>query len=58
VALTPLGYTDLRRTYSRYQLTPPERREPLLAEIAAAVERLGGSIRQDYEAHLYWARRR
>ena len=46
----------LLRTYSDHSTLPPEALEPLLADVAAAIEAAGGSVTRRYEAVLMLAR--
>lgn len=49
-------YVRLIGTYSDHATLPPDVREPLLADIAAAIEEAGGSVTRKYEAVLLLAR--
>jgi SAM-dependent methyltransferase len=51
-------WVDLLGTSSDHRILPPERREPLLAAIAAAIERHGGTYRHHYVCELWAAQRR
>lgn len=51
-------WVDLMRTSSDHRILPPERREPLLAAVAAAIERHGGTYRYHYVCELWAAQRR
>ena len=50
-------YLDLLSTQSDHRLLEPEALEALLADIRATLGRHGGTIRVDYETHLFLARR-
>jgi len=49
-------YIRLIRTYSDHATLPPGIREPLLADIAGAIDAAGGSVTRSYEAVLLLAR--
>jgi SAM-dependent methyltransferase len=49
-------YVALIRTYSDHATLPPEVREPMLGDIARAIDEAGGSVRRSYEAVLLLAR--
>ncbi len=49
-------YVALIRTYSDHATLPPQVREPMLGDIAAAIEDAGGSVLRRYEAVLLLAR--
>jgi len=49
-------YVRLIRTYSDHATLPPEVREPLLRDIAKAIDDAGGSVLRSYEAVLLLAR--
>ncbi len=49
-------YVRLLRTQSDHATLPPEIREPLLRDVAAAIEAAGGSVTRRYEAVLMLAR--
>jgi len=49
-------YVALIRTYSDHATLPPEVREPMLRDIARAIDDAGGSVRRTYEAVLLLAR--
>lgn len=49
-------YIRLIRTYSDHATLPPEVREPLLRDIATAIDGVGGSVTRSYEAVLLLAR--
>lgn len=55
-SFTAEGYLALLRTYSDHRTLPSEVREPLLKDIAAAIEAAGGSVTRRYEAVLMLAR--
>jgi SAM-dependent methyltransferase len=55
---TAEAWIDLMRTSSDHRKLPAERREPLLAAVAAAIERHGGVYRHDYVCRLWAAPRR
>ena len=50
-------YLGLLGTFSSHRLLPDERREPLHAAIAEALDRFGGEIEIFYEAYLYVGKR-
>lgn len=52
------AYVKLMQTQSDHRMLPEARRNALLAAVGDAIERLGGSVRVDYVASLYFARRR
>ncbi len=49
-------YVRLLRTHSDHSTLPVEIREPLLADIAAAIDAAGGAVTRQYEAVLMLAR--
>ena len=49
-------YVRVLRTHSDHATLPPEVREPLLRDIAAAINAAGGSVTRQYEAVLMLAR--
>ena len=50
-------YIALARSHASHQMLPPDRREALFADLAAAITAEGGEIELQYEGHLYKARR-
>jgi SAM-dependent methyltransferase len=56
--LTSAGYVAFAETRSDHQLLAPEIRDPLLANVKAAIDALGGRFEWRYETHLYMARLR
>jgi hypothetical protein len=55
---TAAEWIDLTRTSSDHRILPPERREPLLAAVAAAIERHRDTYRHHYVCDLWAAQRR
>lgn len=55
---TTAMWLDLLRTQSDHRLLAPERRNALLAEVAAVLDRAGGVYDHDYVCRLWLARRR
>jgi SAM-dependent methyltransferase len=55
-SFTAEGYLALLRTHSDHATLPPEVREPLAEDIAAAIEGAGGTVTRRYEAILMLAR--
>jgi SAM-dependent methyltransferase len=55
-SFTAEGYLALLQTHSDLMTLPPEVREPLLRDIAAAIGAAGGSVTRRYEAVLMLAR--
>ena len=53
---TTSSYLDFLRTKSEHQMLEPAKREEMLGELAEAIDRAGGRLAADYEAHLYIAR--
>ena len=53
---TTSSYLDFLRTKSEHQMLEPAKREEMLGELAEAIDRAGGRLAVDYEAHLYIAR--
>jgi SAM-dependent methyltransferase len=51
------AYLDLLGTHSDHRLLPGASRESLYAAIRAAIERAGGTLGVQYEAHLHLAQR-
>ena len=49
-------YVRLIRTYSDHATLPQEVREPLLRDIAKAIDDAGGTVQRSYEAVLLLAR--
>ena len=56
--LTSAGYVAFAETRSDHQLLAPEIRDPLLANVKAAIDAIGGRFEWPYETHLYMARLR
>jgi ubiquinone/menaquinone biosynthesis C-methylase UbiE len=54
---TASSYVDFLQTKSDHRMMEPARRDALLADIAQAIDSLGGQFDVDYETHLYIARR-
>ena len=55
---TAAEWVDLLRTASDHRILPPDRREALLAAVAEAIERHGGTYRHHYVCELWAAQRR
>ena len=55
-SFTAEGYLALLRTHSDHVTLPPEVSEPLLKDVAAAIEAAGGTVTRRYEAVLMLAR--
>jgi SAM-dependent methyltransferase len=55
---TAESYTAFLGTKSDHRLMDQALREAILSDVARAIEAHGGAVEMDWEAHLYWARKK